>query len=109
MKRFCLLLAALAAPLLSGAEAETPPLQRPPIYDRAADGEKQLADALARAKAGRKRVLAMFGANWCVWCHRLHGLMQSDPGLAAILAKDYETIQVWTWTSCRTAPSTTPR
>ena len=36
----------------------------------------------------------MFGANWCIWCHRLHGLLHSDQALGAALAKDYELVLV---------------
>ena len=65
-----------------------------PIYDTSADGKKQVAAALVEAKAGHKRVLIQFGANWCIWCHRLHTLFQSDAAVAAELKQDYLLILV---------------
>ena len=67
---------------------------RPAIYDPAMDGEKQVAAALVQAKKEDKRVLIQFGANWCIWCHRLHGLFKSDEGVAAELKRDYVLILV---------------
>ena len=54
-------------PVLS---AESPAKSlRQDIYDKSADGAKQIADALAMAKKENQRVLLQFGANWCGWCH----------------------------------------
>jgi len=54
----------------------------PPIYNTQADGAKLIADALVVAERDQKRVLVEFGANWCIWCHRLHALLTSDPEIA---------------------------
>ena len=51
---------------------------RPPIYDEKADGSQQIAGALEAAKKENKRVLLQFGANWCIWCHRLHNLCETN-------------------------------
>jgi thiol:disulfide interchange protein len=64
------------------------------IYDEAAEGSKQIADALAVAKKEHKQVLLQFGANWCVWCHRLHKLFGSDQGVAAALKRDYVVVLI---------------
>ncbi len=61
----------------------------PPIYDAKADGNKQIADALAIAKRDNKRVLLQFGANWCIWCHRLHDLFDNDPLVSKKLLYEY--------------------
>lgn len=61
----------------------------PAIYNEHADGAQQISDALATATKERKRVLLQFGANWCIWCHRLHDLLHADAGLSAALAADY--------------------
>jgi len=55
----------------------------PPIYDTKADGAKLIADALAVAQREHMRVLIEFGANWCIWCHRLHDLLTADPEISA--------------------------
>ena len=86
----------LAAGLLVGTASCTRQVQktaektdRPAIYDTKADGEKQIEEALEVAKKENKRVLVKFGANWCVWCHRLHGVFKKDRAVAAALNQHY--------------------
>ena len=69
--------------------AEVPKTARPKIYDESLDGSKQIADALSIAKKANKRVLLQFGANWCGWCHKLHGLFEEDKRIAEKLKSDY--------------------
>jgi thiol:disulfide interchange protein len=76
-----------------GAEAPTQSF-RPAIYDESADGAKQIAAALEVAQSKNKRVLLQFGANWCGWCHKLHGLFESDPGIAAALKESFVVVLV---------------
>jgi len=52
------------------------------IYDESADGEKQIAQALASAQKNHKRVLVQLGANWCEGCHKLHDLLKNDPAIS---------------------------
>jgi thiol:disulfide interchange protein len=75
MRRLVILLALLALPLSAAPEY---PKMGPDVYDTKADGKAQVAAALARASAGDKRVLVVFGANWCIWCRRLHDFFQQD-------------------------------
>ena len=88
-----LLVASLCLPIL-GAESSGSNTTRPPIYDESADGAKQIADALAVAKKGNKRVLLQFGANWCGWCHKLHALFEKDAEIAATLKQSYVVVLV---------------
>jgi thioredoxin-related protein len=67
---------------------------RPAIFDTKADGEKQIADALKIASRDNKRVLLMFGANWCPWCHQLHKLLKTDGRVAAKLQESYELVLI---------------
>jgi thiol-disulfide isomerase/thioredoxin len=53
----------------SGALARPSKPTRPAIYDRTADGTRQIEEALKTTKAEKKNVLLQFGANWCGWCH----------------------------------------
>jgi thiol:disulfide interchange protein len=62
---------------------------RAPIYDEKADGSQQIAVALEAAKKENKRVLLQFGANWCIWCHRLHNLCQTNSDISAKLRDAY--------------------
>lgn len=59
------------------------------IYDVRADGDAQVSAALQQAQAEHKRVLIDMGANWCIWCRRLHHTLESDPGVAAELHDHY--------------------
>ena len=67
---------------------------RPAIYNINADGQKQIAEALAKAKPEHKQILLQFGANWCGWCHKLHRLFESDPKIAAKLKENYIVVLV---------------
>jgi hypothetical protein len=44
--------------------AESRPSTKPRLYDTAADGNQQIADALKTAKGENKRLILKFGANW---------------------------------------------
>ena len=70
------------------------PKQGPDIYDRDADGTVQIAAALSGAKSEHKHVLVDLGANWCVWCHRLHHTLQTDAGVAKALHDNYVLVLV---------------
>jgi len=70
------------------------PKMGPDIYDTHADGAGQIEAALAQARAGHKRVLVDFGANWCIWCRRLHATFESDPAVAAKLADSYVLVMI---------------
>ena len=48
------------------------------IYDTKADGEQQVAAALARARRDGRRVLLSLGANWCSDSQAMFRLLQSD-------------------------------
>lgn len=78
----------------AGFAAAEYPKQGEDIYDPKADGETLIAAALTEARASHKHVLLDFGANWCVWCHRLHGTFTSDPQVAAALARDFVVVMI---------------
>lgn len=61
----------------------------PKIYDEKADGKLQIAQSLEQAKAGNKRVLLQFGANWCGPCHQLHNLLHQNADIAGTLERGY--------------------
>ena len=61
----------------------------PEIYDPRADGEQQLASALAEAKVQHKRVLLSLGANWCSDSQRMFRLLRNDPRIARELNEHY--------------------
>jgi thiol:disulfide interchange protein len=67
---------------------------RPSIYDEQADARAQVEAATALARRDARRVLVMFGGDWCGWCHKLHGLFQSDPAIRDLLAEEYVLVLV---------------
>ncbi|MBS1849845.1 MAG: thioredoxin family protein [Acidobacteria bacterium] len=65
----------------------------PQLYRDDADAKADIRDALARAAREHKRVLLMFGANWCYDCHVLdYALHQGD--LAPVLEKNFLLVHV---------------
>lgn len=70
------------------------PKQGPDIYDREADGTELIAAAVTRAQAEHKHVLVDLGANWCVWCHRLHHTMQTDAAVAKVLHDNFVLVMI---------------
>lgn len=63
------------------------------IYDETADAHAEIKDALAKAAATHKRVIIVFGANWCYDCHVLDRAFHR-PDLAAIISANYEVVHV---------------
>jgi thiol:disulfide interchange protein len=87
--------AVLAALAPSGLRAAPEyPAKGPDIYDTRADGDAQIAAALGRAAAENKRVLLDFGANWCIWCRRLHSTFESDPAVSRALDRGFVVVMV---------------
>lgn len=67
------------------AKMPQPPKLNPQLYPAKADAKAEIKEALARATREHKRVILIFGANWCLDCHILdYALHQTD---AAPIAK----------------------
>ena len=49
------------------------------LYPSDADAKKEIEDALKQAAAGKKRVLLVFGGNWCYDCHVLDRALHEGP------------------------------
>ena len=77
-----------------GAKPATGAAKRASIYDKAADAKVQVARAVERAKKDDKRILLMFGGDWCGWCHKLHGLFQTNREVATILYNEYVLVTI---------------
>ena len=69
------------------------PTENKDIYEADVDAKAEIKAALARAQAGHKRVILVFGANWCYDCHVLD-LAFHRPELAPVLQKNYEVVHV---------------
>lgn len=93
--RFTSLLAValVAVTVTLRAEPEYPSAG-PDIYDTQADGTAQIAEAVRVAKADQKHVLLVFGANWCIWCRRLHDLFENNNAVRRELKAHYVVVRI---------------
>lgn len=72
-----LIILTLAALVAATSCSESPEATGP--YDASADPARQYEDVLVRAKAEQKRVLIIFGANWCPDCRAFSKELGTDP------------------------------
>lgn len=63
------------------------------IYPAGVDAKAEIKEALRHASNANKRVLLVFGANWCYDCHVLDLAFQRAD-LAPVLAAHYEVVHV---------------
>ena len=82
------------APTEDKAAAPAHAPKKPSIYDTNADARVQLTEAIARAKRQDKRVLLMFGGDWCGWCHKLHELFAANAEIRKLLSYEYELVMI---------------
>ncbi len=77
------------------AIAPIAPLPDPPLpYDEAANPHRELQAALANARKSGKRVLVVFGANWCPDCRVLDREFHAGGKTAELVARRYEVVKV---------------
>jgi hypothetical protein len=84
--------------LVSVERTDAPILKQPSdmkkdIYPASVDAHAELKEAEEKAAKQHKRLLLVFGANWCFDCHVLDLAFQ-QPELAPILAANYEVVHV---------------
>jgi ketosteroid isomerase-like protein len=63
------------------------------IYPANADAHAEIREAEEKAASGHKRLLLVFGANWCYDCHVLDLAFQR-PDLSPILHAGYEVVHI---------------
>lgn len=80
--------------VLSTAPAREYKAMGPDIFDPRAKGEELIATALTRTSREDKRVLVLFGANWCPWTRRLHKALSTDAGILKILQRNFVLVYV---------------
>jgi thiol:disulfide interchange protein len=92
--RSLLVLAALSL-VPAGAHADPEYAKMgPDIFDVHADADAQIAAAVSAATLEHKNILLDFGANWCIWCRRLHTTFESDPSVAKALKDGFVVVMV---------------
>ena len=70
------------------------PAKRALPYDEAADPHRDLQNALVHAKKSGKRVLVVFGANWCPDCRLLDREFHAGGKTAELVGSHYEIVKV---------------
>lgn len=69
------------------------PAERRNIYPENANAKAEIAEALANAKKTHRRVLLIFGGNWCYDCHVLDAAFRSKE-IAPTLNRNYVVVHV---------------
>lgn len=64
------------------------------VYDETADSAAEVKAALARATKENRRVLVVWGANWCGWCVKLADVFAKDKDIARKLQYEYDVVKV---------------
>jgi len=70
-----------------------PARPNPELYPAASEAHKELDEALAAARKDHKRVLVVFGGNWCYDCHVLDAAFHSKE-IAPLLRASYHVVHV---------------
>jgi thiol:disulfide interchange protein len=94
--KLSLLLASGLLALAPFARAQTPeyPKMGADIFDPHSNGQALIDAAVAKAAAENKRVILDFGANWCIWCRRLHTTFETDPAVAKALHDGFIVVMI---------------
>lgn len=84
--------------LVASERTDSPRLKQPSdmkknIYPADVDAHAEIKEAEERAARGHKRLLLVFGANWCFDCHVLDLAFQSAE-LAPVVTANYELVHV---------------
>jgi thioredoxin family protein len=69
------------------------PLKQKDLYPASADAQKEIAEAIRVATQTHKRVLVVFGGNWCYDCHVLDEAFRS-PEISPVIEKSFEVVHV---------------
>jgi thiol:disulfide interchange protein len=91
-RRFLAAACLLLAPIRAFPATATHPL--PTEFDPARDAEKDLATALAVARAARRRVLVEVGGQWCTWCHIMDRFFASNADLKRLRDANFVWLKV---------------
>jgi thioredoxin 1 len=70
-----------------------PVIPNPQLYPDPGRAQQDFQAAITAAQANGKRVLVIFGANWCYDCHVLDAALRSN-GIAALVALNFQVVHV---------------
>ncbi|HIG04701.1 MAG TPA: thioredoxin family protein, partial [Planctomycetes bacterium] len=82
--------------LLGAQQADSPDskAKTADVYDEKANATDDIAAAVDRAAKNHKRVLVVYGGNWCGWCVKLDEFFKKDRSVARTLRYEYEVVKV---------------
>lgn len=63
-------------------------------FDPTRDAEKDIKDAVTEAKKSNRRILLDVGGEWCIWCHRLDELFESNQDLNEFLHNNFVVVKI---------------
>jgi ketosteroid isomerase-like protein len=69
------------------------PIENKDIYPAGANAEEEISEALKTARKTGRRVLVVFGGNWCFDCHVLDEAFHS-PDIAPVVNQNYVVVHV---------------
>lgn len=72
---------------------EQPSKLNPHLYNVNANAKKEIAETVAAAKRDHKRIILVFGGNWCYDCHVLDTCFH-EPEVAPLVDKNFHVIHV---------------
>jgi hypothetical protein len=83
----------LAAEQRQDATRLKQPMEQKDLYPASSDAKSEIAEAIHSATAARKRILVVFGANWCYDCHVLEEAFHS-PEISPTMESSFEVVHV---------------
>jgi thioredoxin 1 len=87
------LLATVALAQLVKTPLKIPDQRNPNLYHEGADAQKEVSETIAAAGKEGKRVILVFGANWCGDCYALdYGFHQ--PRIAPLLDANFKVVHI---------------
>lgn len=72
---------------------EQPAKLNPALYNVSADARKEIDEAIAESAKDHKRIILMFGGNWCYDCHVLDNCFH-QPDVAPLLTKNFHLLHI---------------
>jgi ketosteroid isomerase-like protein len=72
---------------------QQPAKLNPALYKETADARKEIEEAIALSSKDRKRIILMFGGNWCYDCHVLDNCFH-QPDVAPLITKHFRVIHI---------------
>lgn len=71
------------------------------VFDEQTSGSALVKSAQDQARVENKKIILLFGANWCPYCRQLHALLANDPEVSALVRKSFVVVPLDVGTSAR--------